>query len=517
MSQDPRAFRRPPCLAGLVLGVIACVWAVPARSQSNGPAGLGAEGIAVDPEGKPLAGVAASLAKARVTGLSAADGSFRLDLDGHTALRTAAGVLAAPFRAPLGFDLTGRTVPRLRFAWSFPIPAVPAVPAVPASPAALGKAAAVVDTLTLQAAGFALKTLLLDGYGKSYGRIELSREAPPEDTVLFRSGSLEVRQSPSALSLHGPTYGVTVDLAEGVYHVQAAGRRVVWRAFAEADLEDKRRLRSTGYPAHLSGRAYLQPLQDAFGKGVRVSVEHRDTSKTSLWQRFYLYEEKPYFLVDAEARSPQGLACNNFSPLATLAGAGSGLSFGGAFRIRALSMPWDNDKYRRHIVYAAGTARESYGAAAVFDAATREGLILGAVDHSLWKTGIQLADIQLYRAVVKVYGGAGGSETGDSEPHGMLRGTAVASPKILVGLFPDWRAGLEEYGRACALVAPPLAWDKGVPFGWNSWAAVGTALSAEAVDAAAGFLKTELMDKQTGFGGGGGRAPARVLSQVLYI
>lgn len=481
----------PFSLMVLVLGGLAA-WGRP----MEGPV----DGWVVDPEGKPLAGVQAVLAKARLAAVSASDGFFRLDPAASIVeprLPYAGPLLVAPASGPAvpGFDLCGRTIPRPGFAWTFPL-------SRHGRPAARAKAGVPVDTLTLKAPGFALKTLILEGYGKSLGRIELAREAAPGDTLLHGSGSLEVRQNGTLLSLRGSSYTVLVDLAQGIYHVQAGGRRILGKAFSDVLLEDGRRLQGTGYASHLSGRAFLEPLQDAFGKGIRATVEHRAPGLPDLRDRFFLYEEKPYFLVETEAASPEGLGTNSISPLTVLPGEGAGIDLGPGASARVLSMPWDNDKYLRHAVKGVGDARESYGAVAVFDNASRQGLILGAVTHDRWKTGLSLHGLSGSRvARARVYGGAAGPDTRDSGPHGMVRGPAVVSPRILVGFFPDWRTGLEEYGRACAAIAPSMAWDKGVPFGWNSWAAVGPALALEDVTAASDFLKIELMDRKAGFGG----------------
>ena len=62
----------------------------------------------------------------------------------------------------------------------------------------------------------------------------------------------------------------------------------------------------------------------------------------------------------------------------------------------------------------------------------------------------------------------------------MVRGRSIRSPEIFVGSYSDWRDGLEQFGRACARVAPPLTWSGGVVFGWNSWAAYGGDIDLQA-------------------------------------
>ena len=79
-----------------------------------------------------------------------------------------------------------------------------------------------------------------------------------------------------------------------------------------------------------------------------------------------------------------------------------------------------------------------------------------------------------------VYGGISDNYSGkhpttrDQLPHGKVKGTTVKSPKVMIGYFDDWRDGMEVYGELNAVVTPKRAWDKGTPFGWNSW---GNAMS----------------------------------------
>jgi alpha-galactosidase len=43
-------------------------------------------------------------------------------------------------------------------------------------------------------------------------------------------------------------------------------------------------------------------------------------------------------------------------------------------------------------------------------------------------------------------------------------------PKLrFLGVFDDWRDGLDRYALANAATAPPKIWNKAIPFGWNSW------------------------------------------------
>lgn len=65
--------------------------------------------------------------------------------------------------------------------------------------------------------------------------------------------------------------------------------------------------------------------------------------------------------------------------------------------------------------------------------------------------------------------GIADEQTRDVKAHGALAGKKIKSPKVFLGFFEDWCDGLEAYAKANAVIAPPKAWEKAVPFGWNSW------------------------------------------------
>ncbi|MBQ5721920.1 MAG: alpha-galactosidase, partial [Bacteroidaceae bacterium] len=115
----------------------------------------------------------------------------------------------------------------------------------------------------------------------------------------------------------------------------------------------------------------------------------------------------------------------------------------------------------------------SYEVTAVYNNDNRHALVVGSVEHDNWKTAVVMGRGNAHNiGSLKCYGGVADKTTRDSKPHGTLRGITIKSPKILFGCFDDWRLGMEEYASANATVAPPKAWDKAVPFGWNSWGAL---------------------------------------------
>jgi len=73
-----------------------------------------------------------------------------------------------------------------------------------------------------------------------------------------------------------------------------------------------------------------------------------------------------------------------------------------------------------------------------------------------------------------------------------LSGPVIKSPKVLLGVFNDWRDGLDTYGEANATIAPPKAWDKAIPFGWNSWGVLSLKLTYPKAMEVSDFFKANL-------------------------
>ena len=83
-----------------------------------------------------------------------------------------------------------------------------------------------------------------------------------------------------------------------------------------------------------------------------------------------------------------------------------------------LKVPFDNDGWTRYNKYKMNTSMTSYEVAAWFNGETKEGMVIGAVDHDHWKNAISVEASDNGRVnVLKVYSGASTSETRDVLPH----------------------------------------------------------------------------------------------------
>ncbi|KRF43793.1 alpha-galactosidase [Paenibacillus sp. Soil787] len=288
---------------------------------------------------------------------------------------------------------------------------------------------------------------------------------------------------------------IIVDLASGLTEYEWDSGSRLSGAYSAARIgvvEGGKYVSSTEYSEHKLSAGGAQMIRDDFGTGCRFSVIHSAESLPVMTQTFWLYEKVPYYFVQVELEGEtETLETNYISPLKVNAAKGSSALEMAAEELRALLVPFDNDKWVRYESTAMPNQLESYEVTAIFEPASRKGLVIGSVTHDTWKTGLKVVGHE-GAAIhhLEVYGGAAGEYTRDAIPHGALIGKTIASPRIFVGMFADYRTGLEEYGKANAVIAPSLQWEHGVPFGWNSWSAAGGELDYELYTHTSDFLKS---------------------------
>ncbi len=224
----------------------------------------------------------------------------------------------------------------------------------------------------------------------------------------------------------------------------------------------------------LARQIQINDISDAFGSGKVATISARDNSGIKVFHHYYLYDNKDYILTDFTIESTQDISSNYLAPIKTT----TATSFLPTLNNKTLFVPFDNDRWVRYKSVNFGTSSTSYEVGLMFNAKSREGLVLGSIEHDLWKTGIVISTNTLNSVKsMEVYGGITSEETRDVLSHGKVKGKIIKSPKIFVGYFDDWRVGMETYGDANAIVAPKLPWNKPKPFGWNSWGAIQTNLS----------------------------------------
>ena len=306
---------------------------------------------------------------------------------------------------------------------------------------------------------------------------------------------ISVQRTAHTVRAATPQVVLTCDLDTGLWQARwPRGPRSPGLGGADAavTLTDGTKLAATACPTHLCAASDVIQFRDALGRGTQFIIHHQSPGRPELRQSFRIYPGRSYFFVRLEVRAAQPLATRDISPLVVDAAknGGTGLGLGDGGRPRTLFVPYDNDNFVR---YNSDYADKSFEVTAVYDNASRHGFVIGSVTHDLWKTGITLAPSLATGLIgLRVFGGVTGPYTHDTQPHGAVTGRQVASPLVLVGYFPDWREGMEIYGRVNARLEPPLVWKDTVPTGWNSWAADMTTVSDADFRAASDFLHDTL-------------------------
>lgn len=242
---------------------------------------------------------------------------------------------------------------------------------------------------------------------------------------------------------------------------------------------------------YASTKVGKKSFSNEIGRGTLLELTYKSDSLPTLTQRFYVQPKADYLLTEFTLEGGGEIASNYMAPVNVER---MTAVLDSAHDNRILFIPFDNDKwirFRSHPLRAAEVT--SYEVTAVFGNEDRRGYVVGSVEHDTWKTavsgvGSQSGTLQS----LTCYGGVADELTRDSKPHGALRGKAIKSPLVLLGFFDDWRDGLEQYADANARVAPPKAWEKSVPFGWNSWGVLQFKLTYQKALEVSDFFKKYL-------------------------
>ncbi len=191
----------------------------------------------------------------------------------------------------------------------------------------------------------------------------------------------------------------------------------------------------------------------------------------------------------------ENVSTNRIAPLAVYEG-GLGERQNGVF----VQIPFDNDMWVEPSVTSVrklGQSTVSYEAAALFEEETGTGLVIGSIEHDVWKTGICLDVLHGMIRGCTAFGGISDSGTRDNSPHGSVSGMDVRSPKLFIGYFADWRDGMTAYAKANASVVPPKESVKDVPFGYNSWGVLQSKVGYSDMIAVSDYIKEHLQDTWT--------------------
>lgn len=232
-------------------------------------------------------------------------------------------------------------------------------------------------------------------------------------------------------------------------------------------------------------------LSDDIGSGKKVVVSLTGGTHPAMKQIFYIYNGKPYFLMDVTMEG-SALQSNYMAPLVS-----SEVKINSTGDNRVLSVPYDNDAFVRYESKSMteNAANISSEVTAFYENNSRNGFIAGSVEHDTWKTGVETEGTANSLSKFRIWGGYTASNvTRDPIGHGKIKGNSVKSPKAFIGFYDDWRTGMEDYATATSKSDARYVakWNKATPVGWNSWGVIKDKLTYDKAIANAEFFANQI-------------------------
>ncbi len=249
-----------------------------------------------------------------------------------------------------------------------------------------------------------------------------------------------------------------------------------------------------------------ESISDEFGSGTKYTYLYRCAGNVSLEQNIFIYKNYPYLITKASAVSNTAdkVSYNYVAPIVSETSFTTVLPSGGNNRV--YDMPFDNDNWHAYDCATwsnANSGNTSMEATALFDVDSRKGVVFGTIDHDTWKTGLKvttsgsanvLAGLEIFSGCVneRTWDIIDGTDRYSMPRHGYVSGQRVSSSRVFVGLFDDWRDGLETYGQANNLVHPKRPWSGGPMFGWQSWGGMAQFVNYDGTVEVSDYFATNL-------------------------
>lgn len=268
----------------------------------------------------------------------------------------------------------------------------------------------------------------------------------------------------------GQNNSISYSFGAGEYDVNFSGGISIKKAKAVGGLIDTMKKISDFYKSSkMSYVSYSQaPFKSSIGDGVIYKVYRKAKTGVVMEQDFITFGDRNYFLTKVQVIHAD-LPMNYCSPLST---ANVELKWPG--NNYALRSPFDNDMWATYETKEVDSVNFiSSEVSAIFNT-NRLGLVVGSLEHKIWKSGIRLCSNSSHSFQLTAFGGYTDPKvTHDQRAHGIVRlaDGSISSPQIMVGYFDDWRTGMETYGANNKLVEPGYIdpWKGATPVGWNSW------------------------------------------------
>lgn len=278
------------------------------------------------------------------------------------------------------------------------------------------------------------------------------------------AGAIPAGKKDSVITMRfGENNMILYSLTTGMYDVVFNGSKTITGAYAVC--KGKTEMTSTGDAV----RTCTFSTRTVHDRVARYEIT-TERNGLRMQQVFNLYGSGNYFLTTMRVIG-KGVVANYMSPLIT-----ENVVFDEKGDNRALYVPFDNDMWARFNAHPLQQANFTGSeVTAIYNNDTYKGLVIGSVVQNVWKTGVAVKANGNNSFSVSAYGGfADSSITHDKIPHGLVTTTdsTCDSPMMMVGMFTDWRKGMETYAGNNRWQGTPGYWKKGTPVGWNSWGAI---------------------------------------------
>jgi alpha-galactosidase len=309
-----------------------------------------------------------------------------------------------------------------------------------------------------------------NGFGPNIDKFELKPEQSTANSFNF-----------------GKTGKLNYNPNTGTVNVNVNNRQIITDGYAEFTI-GTRLISTKDYTSRVVTKS---AVTDGFGTGEKIVITHTGTNLPLLEQIFYVYPNRENFLTEIQAQGTS-IETNYMAPLIS-----ADVKIFTSGDNRMLFVPFDNDTFIRYNSREAqnNATTTSSEVGAFYENNSRNGLIVGSIEHGTWKTGVKTSGSGSSLTELKVWGGYTSVDiTRDNIAHGKISGNTLKSPKIFVGLYEDWREGMEEYGKANAIAEPRYVfdWTKPTPMVWNSWGVIQKNLSLENAKGVTDFVANEL-------------------------
>lgn len=288
------------------------------------------------------------------------------------------------------------------------------------------------------------------------------------------------------------TEGTSWVCEDGCFELAINGKWVL-AAAAEAVHTDGRRI-STENADFVGGRILDgdELLETAFSKTCEKVMELEFHHKNGLLLKEYLgIEQDGTPWAFCRLQDNRGIpVTRELSPLIMQESQRSMTDLWNSLWSKMLLIPYDNTMWSRYEAVPLRPGRESYDLTVLFSDSDGEGILVGAIDFDKWKNAVYCSGCDARKLIA--VSGVADKGTHDVQLHGCLIDESVDSSRFVIMYGKDYRKLMEKYGDLLKEKEQPMQWSLGVPFGWNSWSALGFRLNEENFRETGEFMRRQM-------------------------